>query len=557
MITIKALKIICALIFIITLLIGGSTVDAKKKYEGAAGKILYIPHDNRPICAKQTVEVAEKLGYEIIMPPDEMLGNRDDLGRPDLLWEWLNDAVDQNKDLRAAVISSDSMLYGSLVGSRKHNYDPTELAVRAARFREFHDDNKRLPLYVFSSIMRTPRSGEASGHQEPEYYRSYGADIFRYTALIDKQEMEGLNRREKKEFAFLEKLIPKTALSDWMERRKKNFDVNKQLLDLAKDDNFNYLLLGRDDNAPYCQTHLESRYLTKYGAGLGKEKFQSIAGIDEIGLMMIARAINDRINNVPMVYVKYNWGRGGATIPSYSDEPISQSVSDAIAATGGIEVPSPERADFVLTVNTNPNGETYEGTSIMNDGVARDGTKYFADIVSDYVNAGYNVAVADITFANGADNALMEEFRERGLLFKVKAYAGWNTATNSTGFVLSTAELTKMMSANAIDELLITRYLDDWAYQANIRNIMARQLTWLRGDGYYGNLGDKQDAVSGRTTQLLERFLDNNFPPFAGSEDLTVIFPWGRMFEADILRGRDAVAELEKNQPSFFALRNQ
>ena len=555
-ITIKALKIICAFVFVIMLFISGSTVDAKKKYEGAAGKILYIPHDNRPICAKQTVEVAEKLGYEIIMPPDEMLGTQDDPGRPDLLWAWLENTVDDHKDLRAAVISSDSMLYGSLVGSRKHSYEASELASRAERFKEFHDDHKRLPLYVFSSIMRTPRSGAASGHAEPEYYRSYGADIFRYTALIDKQEMEGLNRREKKEFAFLEKLIPKTALSDWMERRKKNFDVNKHLLDLANDSNFNYLLLGRDDNAPYCQTHLESRYLTKYGAKLGKEKFQSIAGIDEIGLMMLTRAINDRINNVPMVFVKYNWGRGGATIPSYSDEPISESIDAAIAATGGIKVPSPERADFILTVNTNPNGATYEGNTVSNDGVARDGTKYFADIVSDYINAGYNVAVADVAFSNGADNALMEEFRERGLLFKVKAYAGWNTATNSTGFVLSTAELTKMMTDNAIDELLITRYLDDWAYQANIRNIVARQLTWLRGDGYYGKLGDKQDAVSARTTQLLKRFLDNNFPPFAGSEDLTVVFPWGRMFESDILRGRDAVAELEKSQPSLFSFKN-
>ncbi len=529
--------------------------EAKKKFDAATGKILYIPLDNRPITSKQTVEVAEKLGFEVIMPPDELLGNRDELGNPERLWEWLETEADEYKDLRAAVIAADSMLYGSLVGSRKHDYEPQLIAERAARFEEFHDDHKRLPLYVFSSIMRTPRTGALSGHEEPEYYRSYGADIFRYTALIDKQEIEGLNRREKKEFAFLEKLIPKNALSDWMNRRKKNFDANKLLIDLAKKKNFNYLLLGRDDNAPYSQTHLESRYLTKYGDKLGKETFQSIAGIDEIGLMMITRAINERLNNVPFVFVRYNWGRGKETIPSYSDVTIEESIDAAIAATGAMKVPSPERADFVLAVNTNPDGKTFEANDAFNDVNAREGTQYFAELVNDYVSKNYNVAVADIAFANGSDNALMEALKERGLLFRLRAYAGWNTATNSTGFVLSTAMLSKMMPDGAVDDLLLTRYLDDWAYQANVRNIMAGQLTWLRGDGYYGKLGDKADAVSGRTTKLLERFVENNLPPFAGSEDMMVVFPWNRMFESDILRGREATIEFEKSQPHILPIK--
>ena len=531
------------------------STEAKKKYDADPGKIIYIPIDNRPISLKQTVAVAEKLGYEMVVPPDELLGNRDFPGNPDGLWQWLEENADL-KNLRAAVIASDSMIYGSLVGSRKHELDEAELTARAERFFEFHKDHKKLPLYVFSSIMRTPRSGAASGHEEPEYYLSYGADIFRYAALIDKQELEGLNRREKKEIAFLEKLIPRTVLSDWMERRKKNFDANKHLIDLAKKKTFRYLLLGRDDNAPYCQTHLESRYLTKYGSGLGKETFQSTSGIDEIGMLMLTRAINERVNNVPLVYVKYNWGKGGQTIPAYSDVPIEDSIDEAIAAAGGVKVPRAERADFVLAVSTNPNGKTAEAmNAVLNDGKAREGTNYFVDTVNDYVSKGYKVAVADIAFSNGADNALMEEMRNRNLLFKLQAYGGWNTATNTTGFVLSTAMLSKMMPDGAIDDLLVTRYLDDWAYQANVRNIMARQLTWLRGDGYYGKLGDKRDAVSDRTTRLLERFVEQNLPPFAGSEYMKVIFPWGRMFEADILVGRDAEESIERSRPHIVSSR--
>ena len=46
------------------------------------------------------------------------------------------------------------------------------------------------------------------------------------------------------------------------------------------------------------------------------------------------------------------------------------------------------------------------------------------------------MAVGDIAFANGADNALMKQLQDRDLLDKLYGYAGWNTATNSTGFAL-------------------------------------------------------------------------------------------------------------------------
>ena len=61
-------------------------------------------------------------------------------------------------------------------------------------------------------------------------------------------------------------------------------------------------------------------------------------------------------------------------------------------------------------------------------------------------------------------------------------------AKSVTGFVLGEGMLTHRMKDDAIDDLLLTRYLDDWAYQANVRNTIARQLTWLRGDGVYGKV---------------------------------------------------------------------
>ena len=521
-------------IAMLTVFLVPQSIDAAKK-EPVTEKIVFIPHDNRPISSKQTADVVQRVGYDVITPPRELLGNREDWGHPDALWTWLDENLAQ-PGVKAAVISSDAMIYGSLVGSRKHSFTRDQVLARAARFDALQRSHTKTPLYVFGSIMRTPRSGEASGHEEPEYYRRYGADIFRYTVLRDKEEVEGLSRRERKEYDFLGRLIPKEALADWMGRREKNYAVNEYLIDLLrKHGTFRYLTLGRDDNAPFSQTHLESRHLTEEGADLGKTRFQTMAGIDEIALLMLTRAVNEQKHEIPFVYARYNWGRGADTVPAYSDEKISTSISDAVFAAGGMMVRAPEKADVVLTVNTNPDGRTYEANAVLNDGTPRDGTTYFADIISDYVAKGYPVAVADIAFANGSDNALMDEMQRRGLLYKIQAYAGWNTPTNSSGFALGEGMLVRHMDGDSIDYLLTTRYLDDWAYQANVRNTIARQLTWLRGDGFYGNLGTKMDAVSMRSSRMMNQFIEENLPPIAEVDTVVVTFPWNRMFESDIL----------------------
>lgn len=510
--------------------------EARKKAANPVPKIVYVPHDNRPISNKQTAEVVGKLGYQVVVPPDEKLGNRTNLGNPEVLWQWLEE---NSGEAEAAVISSDAMLYGSLVGSRKHNYSQAEVMARVDRFKKFRHEHPKMQLYVFSSIMRTPRSGEASGHEEPAYYRKYGADIFRYTGLKDKEETEGLTWREKKEAGFLERLIPKKNLQDWLGRRQKNYAANEKLLSLIKANTFNYMVLGRDDNAPLSQTHRESRHLQEAAGNLESSKFQAMAGIDEIGMLLLARAVNDIKHDVPFVYVRYNWGRGGKTIPAYSDETIGASIDSAINVGGGIQVSSPEKADLVLAVNTNPNGRTYEASERSNDGRSREGTDYFADLVNEYAAKGYPLAIADVAYANGSDNALMENLKKRGLLFELKAYSGWNTPTNSSGFVIGEGMLAKYMKDEAVDDLLLTRYLDDWAYQANVRGTIARQLTWLRGDGVYGSLDGKKRAVSERSARMMTRFVEENLPPFESLKEIEVNFPWNRLFESDIIHAKE------------------
>ena len=522
-----------------------SGIAAAKKKEAPKdkGTIVFIPHDNRPISDVETADTIRQLGYKVVVPPDELLGSNSNLGNSDKLWQWLEDntTVPHKKDkkppykplpgIKAVVLSGDAMIYGSLVGSRKHHFTQQKLLERVKKFQEFKDSHPKVPMYVFSSIMRTPRTGEASGSEEPGYYFSYGTDIFRYTALKDKEEVEGLTKREKKEMKFLTEFLPREAIDDWMSRRSKNLAVNKAMIDLAKAGTFSYFCLGRDDNAPYSQTHRESRWLNDYGRELGKTRFNNMAGIDEFGMLLLTRAVNDLEAVMPFVYVRYNMGEGARVVPSYSDEAIDKTIRSHVTMAGGVYVTTPARADLVLLVNTNPNGETYEANDAGNTEKSRFSTRYFMNMLEEELAEGRPVGIADIAYANGSDNALMAALRDKDLLFRLQAYSGWNTPTNSTGFVLGQGMLVPRMSDESRKRLLYTRYLDDWGYQANVRQNLSATLGYFKGQGSGGNLNEKRAQTEASATLRMQTFAGWNLPKFVDVKQIKVTMPWNRLFE--------------------------
>ena len=493
-------------------------------------KILYVPIDDRPCNLFQVVQVAEKLGYEILTPPTEFFGRNTHKGEPDKIWAWLEETAPQAD---FAVISTDAMLYGSLVDSRLQQLDPQKIMMRAQQFQAFDKKFPYMPIYAFGTIMRTPRSGSHAS-EEPEYYKTYGAKIFQYTALLDKQEMQRLSRKDQRQLQTLKAEIPAEYLDDWFTRRNNNFNANKYLIDLTRDGVFEYFLLGCDDSAMFSQTHKESRQLTEHASDVGKTVIQVTSGADELGMLMVARAINDDRDEIPFVSVMYNDGKGAATFPAYGNEPIGISIDAAIIAAGGLRIPAPERADIILAVNTRESGKTFESADAKKNKLRlRGDLKTFLKPVKEFIAQGYPVAIVDIAFANGSDNALMNQLKKDDLQFKIRAYGGWNTASNSSGFLIGAGMLTKFMTDKDIAELLITRYLDDWAYQANVRQEVVSAAYGMGIDPYKPNGGiDKLNAL---ITEKISAFADKNLllPRRWSLQDLNVRLPWNRVFECD------------------------
>jgi len=491
----------------------------------AAQPIIYIPLDNRPVCLGYVTETAKAAGYDLNVPPAKYIANNRTSGDNNGLWKWLEANAPKAK---AAVISTDSLNYGGLVASRTHRLTERSLKHKIERMQALKTSFPGLRIYAFSTIMRTPK--ESIGKVEPDYYRYFGPSIFRLSQLDDKEDTAILSGKEAAEKAKLLSFIPEDLLHDWKMRRAINFKTNERLIDLCKDKTFYYLAIGKDDNAPLSQTHMEARHLQHYAGGINKQRFEIMPGVDQVGIVLLTRAINEMEGNTPKIFVTYAPGKGGETIPLYSDETVTNSVAKQIAAIGAVSTEYRDKANLVLAVNTPDDGKCLDSTSDENAPYANEANKEFAKLLANLTKTEH-VALADISYANGADNGFMYELSQRKVLPRFVAYSGWNTADNSIGFALAQGILSKKMHPSDITRLLKTRYLDDWLYQANIRYRVALEIEKHDFKLKY-DLGKYYNQVLSGTNRLFTKYVADE--PYLINTDFSVEFPWNRLFEVDL-----------------------
>jgi len=493
-----------------------------------AASVGYIPMDDRPVNLEYVIDTARAAGNKIVAPTDALLASREQHGDPESLWQWV---FDQAPASDALVLSSDSLIYGGLVPSRTHFLKEEELRERSERFRLLKQ--RYLRLYVFGTILRTPKM--SAGATDPPYYEAMGATIFRITMLEDKREISGLSAVETAELEHLLAQIPAEDMADWRLRRGKNYHVNELLQQMAREGVIEYFLLGRDDASPLSASHQEARHLELSAAGIPASRYLSIPGADNLGMSMVVHAINDIELRLPFVKVFFTSGAGGATVASYEDHPLHDSVPQHIIANGGVQLDLAEQPDLVLAVNTPETGVTREANQPGNGALPGPAVKKFVDEVEQELNKGRWVAVGDVSFANGADNSLMAEMQKHGLLSRLAAYSGWNTAGNTLGYAAGQGMLAPYTSEKQRRKLLAVRYLDDWAYQANIRGELYDEVVYPGGgNGQY--LNEMAPLLEKAGKEKIQRFAEQNIT-WLNTKSIEVSFPWNRMFEMEIKLG--------------------
>ena len=325
------------------------------------GTMVYVPMDTRPVCKDYTVATMKAAGWDVLVPPEELLSSADRDGQPDKLLEWL----EQNTTKAIAVVASaDALIYGGLVDSRTHHIEPSVLQSRVERLLSLKKKVHSPDIYVFVTIMRSPKASAAP--VEPVYYQEWGGKLFRHGALRDKVELQGLSRKENKELQELNRTIPRNVIADYYDRRRTNIRTSELLLHGIESDSFNYLLVGRDDTSPLSQAHKEARYMSSLVSNFSNSKIRFFSGADQLGLVLLTQAANRLTFTTPLVYTEFGNGKGGETVPTYEDDTVAESARQHIFAAGAFPSKNAATADYVLLVNTPYNGKTLEASDAKN-----------------------------------------------------------------------------------------------------------------------------------------------------------------------------------------------
>ena len=540
-------KLIATLHFILLTVLGfaffETQVEAREKEKGA---FIFIPLDDRPVCYSYPVKVMEAAGYKILTPPEKFLATRTTPADTEKLWKWLESRAEK---VDAAVISTDALIYGGLVASRTHMLPMAVLEAKVNRLKDLQMD-KDIRFYGFSTLMRTPR--ESYGNVEPAYYSNVGPAIYRYSQLSDKSDLHAESLLEDFEVGAFERNLAKAHLKDWLDRRNKNMEVNRQLAMLARMGRFDYFAIGKDDNAPLSHTHMEARKISFSNADVSDESFQILPGVDQLGLLLLTRAANELSGTVPKVYQMYVEGVGPKTIPQYSDLPLGTSVPEQIIAAGGKIVYQPEAADVVLAINTPADGTMYDSTSLSNQYFASPANKRYIANLGKMLERGVNISLADVAFSNGGDNGFMNEMSLRGYTDKLSAYNGWNTADNTIGFAISQGMLAPKIEKEKQLMLMRERVLDDWYYQSNARRLITDELEKAKKTEFKYTLNDMMPKVRKQAFDIMNR-LAANYDITAGTK-FDVVFPWNRLFEVDIVKLKQEKSKLRSKSRSAKGL---
>lgn len=437
-------------------------------------KICVIPIDNRPVCYnlfKDISAIDESL--ELFIPDRALLGDltrNADIGG---ILKWLKNTP----KVDAMVISLDTVAYGGLIPSRRSTETFEQIKNRVENFKEILK-TKDAKIYAFSSIMRI--SNNNINQEEKEYWNKYGTRIFDYSYQTHKLGCE----------SCIERLIPDDILDDYLQTRKRNFEINKLYLEWQKEGLFDTLIFSKDDCAEYGFNVQEAQALEKLG-GFTK------TGADEIPLTLFARALEGKMR----VAVDFTEPEYKNLISNYEDVSIEKSVLGQLSLAN-VEVTDKENADVVLVVN---NFKDHQGEIVM-----QRPTEPF----SGSFELPKNAMVADVRYANGADNAFVEKFINTKMRSDFYGYSAWNTSANTLGSLICGAKvkfLAKKYNEKAFKKLQAIRLLDDWAYQANVRQTLSEPKN--------PNMSEFEKKVS--------RFVNLDF-------QTCYSFPWNRLFEIEV-----------------------
>lgn len=541
--------------------------------------ILLLPLDERPCNAAFPGRLFPADKVQLLLP--QKLGHKKEPADFFVLSDFL---FEKAKDADALLLSLDMLLYGGLIPSRLHHLKAETLFSRLHLIRELKEKYPALPIYAFATVMRCP--AYSSDDEEPDYYERFGSAIHARGALMHRA-LAGLTTSSEAEgpvpspagllpaasgegeisapFSSAEPVSAsslddgdsqdpepclssdfETCLEDYLARRALNKQLSLQALELVKEGILESIVFPQDDSMRFGFPAMDQEEIRRRILTLGlTERAMMYPGSDEIALTLLCRLLLNHHGFLPKVYVKYLTDGARSLIPLYEGLPLSATTSYQLHAAGCITADTCAEADIVLleTAASGPMEEAWSQPSRSPSYFAERNFPEMLSFIKRMRGAGKVVTMADNAYANGGDLDLIRILDADDLLLDLQGYAGWNTNANTMGCAIAMGVCAFLYGEQGLfpdpasetqrRNFLISRYLEDACYQADVRQYVTEKIRPLGFDYFF--TGEEEGEVRDLILAELQIRIKTELSSLADRIQIRrLTLPWKRMFEIDL-----------------------
>lgn len=421
-----------------------------------------IPPDERPIytqCVKQIVEAA---GSTLQLPPN--LCQWHTPADPAMILQWIQDTA---PTLDSLIISVEMLGYGGLLASRVTQVVPPEILARLDVLRQIKAKHPSLKMYAFSVVMSARLAATrqlTDNEQDAQNLQGYSS--------VHHQLMYENNVYTSTKFDRVTEALAPELRRRFNQQRLQNHLVNVGVLGLL-DGTLDALGLCSDQMAEYGMDVQERYWLQEWQSRLQPHELAWYGSPESACLGLVTRALYPTL---PTVHVAYAISQDTDLIPAEENQPIDQALYAQLEALNCRMKAHATDAALIMAVNPpSPMQQPYNRVMAKDEREHRGkALSAFAQQIAKWIQAGHQVAVADLAYPEGSDPVLIEALRTHCDLKQLAAYSSAGSASTSFALALLQAvSATQHASPEVQRTFLIQRIAEDYLYQRIVRPQLA------------------------------------------------------------------------------------
>lgn len=502
----------------------------------ALKRFVLVPLDDRPATTQFAQMIGDMAGVVVDTPPTEMLGHFTQPGKPEAIMDWLREHLSEYDGL---VVDTDMIAYGGLIASRTSRSSFQLALNRLREFAKIRQEFPKLKVYGFSAVMRLAPTATKDT-------KAWRMNLAKFVELKELYRLQP-DAKTLASLQSLRKKIPEGEIERYYAIRDRDHRIQQEILKMTSSGGFDSVSFGQDDAKPMGPHVAETRRLRKIASSLGiSNKVQFSEGIDQLGCVLLSKALMDGDSWTPKIRVVYADQAGRQKVAFYESETIDNSLRDQILGSGADFAKPGETYDYSLYVNT-PDPRAFSLDA-------------FLQSMKSEVDQGFPVAIADVNLGAGgiADPRLYEAVTSQGRSSRILAYAGWNTAGNTMGTTIPAANVYMLARRMAVDPLqrevglrafILHRLVNDFEYHKYVRPEAYAMIDKFPNGSREETYGTEFEKVSSLVKKDLGERLEMRFKEqllgtrfFAGTNQYEVInldnvaitLPWPRAYEVKL-----------------------